>query len=100
MELDKMKDAGPVRHVIANFVQNEIFNKAGPNFIDMENVSEHIMSEIKNMAKGNRRDEYMLSDTMMQLLAKEVDDPHDYEESTKGWKRLEQVTLYFTRKKG
>jgi hypothetical protein len=88
MELDKMKDAGPVRHVIANFVQNEIFNKAGPNFIDMENVSKHIMSEIKNMAKGNRRDEYMLSDTMMQLLAKEVDDPHDYEAM---YERMEEI---------
>jgi hypothetical protein len=77
MEMNKMNDAGPVKRVTADVVQNEIFNVAGPQFIDMESESERIMLEIKSMGEGNMRNEDRISDTMMQLLSEEVEDPYD-----------------------
>ena len=88
MELDEMKDAGPVKRVTADSVQSEIFNVAGPQFINMESESKRIMLEIKSMGKGNRRNEDKLSDTMMQLLTEEVEDPHDLEAM---YERMEEI---------
>jgi hypothetical protein len=46
------------------------------------------MLEIKSMGKGNRRNEDKLSDTMMQLLTEEVEDPHDLEAM---YERMEEI---------
>ena len=66
------------RLIKATSVSNQIFNEAGPGLKEMQWKCEQIMSELQNMNQDNKRDNSVLSDKMLKLLAEEVDSESDY----------------------
>jgi hypothetical protein len=74
-KLKREKDMRKFRTVRAENVQSQIFNEAGPHFKQMEWCSERAMLELESMFNDNIRDATGLSDTMLRILAEEVEDP-------------------------
>ena len=72
---EKMKT---YRLIKATNVSNQIFNEAGPGLKEMQWKCEQMMSELQNMNQDNKRDNSVLSDKMLKLLAEEVDSESDY----------------------